>query len=113
MLNDLSSPRTTKISRREKFALPVHRARSKKAYAPASVADGGHGIVRHRTPRQPAHAASQLRHPHGRKRRRPAHRANYPGPRRYFDYADLYACGAGSFKERVRETSSAGEGEMK
>src|ERR1035438_4155576 len=53
---------------------------------------GGERFIRSvGAPCQPAHAAPQLRHPHGRERRRPSHGTDGPWTRRHFDHADLYA----------------------
>src|ERR1035438_4155575 len=43
------------------------------------------------SPCQPAHAAPQSPHPHGRERLRPSHGPDDPWTRRHFDHADLYA----------------------
>ncbi len=58
-----------------------------------------------------AHAASLLCHTHGRKRSRPAHRADDPRPLRHLDHAGVHAPGTGPFEDRVPEASSASEGE--
>ena len=86
--------------------------RRQKVDAARSVADGARGFGERGTQCQPAHAAAQLRHAHGRKRRRSAHRADHPRPRRYFHYAGVYAPGARPTEECVPEASSAGEGEV-
>src|SRR6476469_7333692 len=67
----------------------------------------GERCFRFRPACQPAHAAAQLRHAHGGKRRGPAHGADDPGPRRYFHQPDLYPCGAGQVEDGVQEVSSA------
>jgi integrase/recombinase XerD len=58
-----------------------------------------------------AKSSAFLRNAYGRERRRSAHRANHPRPRRHFDDADLYPRCARPPEKRVREASSASENE--
>src|SRR5947209_7144454 len=52
---------------------------------------------------QPSRAAPRVREPSVAERRRSALRANAARPRRYFHYADLYACAGGAAeKPRAR-----------
>src|SRR5882672_5376790 len=74
------------------------------------MADGAHGVGCLWPQSFAAHAASLLRHTHGRKRCRPAHRANDFGPRRHFDYTGLYPSGAGPFADGLSKTSSESQG---
>ncbi len=60
-------------------------------------------------PRQPAHAAPQLRDAHGRAWRRPAHRADPARPRGYRDDAGLHASGAGTAQGRPPAAPSSRE----
>ena len=96
-----------------RFASAVHRARRTQADAPACLADGAGRLGRFRARGFAAHAAPFLRHAHGGERRRSAHRADHPGPCRYFDDSGLHAPGARPLTDRVSEASSQGEGQMR
>ena len=80
---------------------------------PARLADGSCRRFAYGTTSQSAHAAPQLRHAYGGKRRRPAHGADHPRPRRHLDHSGVHASGARPVEERVSEAPSKSESEMR
>ena len=96
---------------REDVTTAIPGSRREETDASTGLADGSRRIRRCGSQCQPAHAATQLRHPHGGERRRFAHGADDPRSCRYFDDAGLHPPGIGPTEECVSETSSASENE--
>ena len=108
----LGQPRTTLAAGKFRSGT-FPGSRRAQAHPPASLANGARGVLCIRTQGLSAHATALVRHAHGGKWRRLAHRANHPWPCRHFDHAGLYALGAGSTKNSFSQTSSAGQGTLR